>query len=516
MFERVEERVQQAEERHRMLFDSVPIPTVVHDTETLRILAVNEAAVRAYGWSREEWLSLTLLELRVGEPEAVRGGLRALGPGVETVTGVQHRKKGGSVIEVEVVTYPLELGGRPARISLVQDVTARKRLEEHLQQAQKLDAIGSLAGGVAHDFNNILSIILSYSSMLLESVKPDDAMRADLEEIHQAAQRASDLTRQLLAFGRRQILQPRPLRLDTIVLDMEKMIRRVLREDVELTIVPAADLGSANVDPSQLEQVILNLVVNARDAMSRGGKLTIETFETELDEAHARELLNVTPGRYIVLAVSDTGVGMDKATQARIFEPFFTTKRASKGTGLGLSTVFGIVSQSGGHVTVESEPGCGTVFKVYFPRVEAANHSSLAPSPKLAGGTETVLVAEDEGQVRALICNILRRQGYTVLEASSGAEALRVCEGHRAKIDLLVADVVMPKMSGRQLADHLESTRPETKVLFMSGYSDESIMHHLQPGDSSGVKVELLHKPITPESLARRVREVLDAPNQNV
>ena len=505
-----EDRLRESEERQRLLFDSIPIPTIVFDLETLEILAVNAAAIRDYGYEREEWLSLTLADIRAdGDAASVRQRVQSLGCGIESVQGLRHRRKDGSLLDVDVVTHPLTFHGRPARLSVAQDVTERKRFAERIHQAQKLEAIGSLAGGVAHDFNNILSVILSYTSLLLADIMRGDPMRTDLEEIHQAAQRAAELTRQLLAVGRRQILQPVPVKLDRIVEEMEKMLRRLLGEDIDLTVLSTPRLGAANVDPSQIEQVIMNLVVNARDAMPNGGKLTIELDNVTLDEPYAREHMDVKPGEYVVLAVSDTGIGMDKAIQARIFEPFFTTKVPGKGTGLGLSTVFGIVRQSGGYIWVYSEPGHGTTFKLYFPREQdttTARAPSLAPPAGLRRGTETILVAEDDAQVRALACNILRRLGYQVLEAQNGGDALLICETHSARIQLLLTDVVMPRMSGRQLADRLRSGRPDMSVLFMSGYTDGSIVHHgvLEPG------VAFLQKPITPETLARKVREVLD------
>jgi signal transduction histidine kinase len=382
--------------------------------------------------------------------------------------------------------------------------------EEQLRQAQKMDAIGSLAGGVAHDFNNLLSVILSYSSLLIEGLRPGDPMRADLVQIHGAGERAADLTRQLLAFGRQQILRPRPLSLNDILSGTETILRRVLGEDIELTFLAGPSLGSANLDSSQVEQVIMNLVVNARDAMPTGGKLTIETANVDLDEAYAADHAGVTAGPYVVLAISDTGMGMDEATQARIFEPFFTTKEPGKGTGLGLSTVFGIVRQSGGHIWIYSELGQGTAFKVYFPRTDqvAAVLGTPEPSaPPARRVNETILLVVDDTGVRALAANILRRHGYHVLEAQNGGDALLICEQHGATLHLMLTDVVMPRMSGRQLADRLKTVRPGLRVLYMSGYTDNSIVHH-------GVldsDVAFLQKPITPESLTRKVREVLDA-----
>ncbi len=385
---------------------------------------------------------------------------------------------------------------------------ALNRSEEQLRQAQKMEAVGSLAGGVAHDFNNLLSVILSYSEMLAADLRPGDPMRADLEEINGAGLRAADLTRQLLAFSRQQVLLPRVVDLNAICTGMETMLRRVIGEDVDFASRPAPALGKILADPGQLERVIVNLAVNARDAMPRGGKLTIETAEVVLDEAYALEHAGVTAGVHVMLAVSDTGVGMDEATQSRMFEPFFTTKEGRQGTGLGLATVFGIVRQSGATIWVDSEVDRGTTFRVDFPIAEhTVPIAASAPPPGLLNlhGSETILLVEDEERVRVLARTILRRYGYDVLEAHSGGDAFLLCEQHPETIHLLLTDVVMPRMSGRQLAERLLSVRPAMKVLYMSGYTDDAVVRH---GilDST---ITFLQKPITPHALALKVREVL-------
>jgi signal transduction histidine kinase/CheY-like chemotaxis protein len=385
---------------------------------------------------------------------------------------------------------------------------ARKR-DDKLRQAQKLEAIGRLAGGVAHDFNNVLSVILSHGELILQDLKPADPLRADIEEICKAASRAAGLTRQLLTFSRQQVIEPKVIDLHEVLMSMDSMLQRILGEDVELVSVAPKSSGRVKVDPSHIEQVILNLVVNARDAMPTGGKLTIETANVVLDESYAVTHLPAKAGPYVMMAVSDTGTGIDRATQTHIFEPFFTTKEKGKGTGLGLSTVFGIVQQSGGNIWVYSEPGKGTTFKVYLPRVDAeVDVTRPQVAPPTLYGTETVLLVEDEEQVRKIVLSILRRQGYRVIAAQHAGEALLLCEQHRGPIDLLLTDVVMPQMSGPQLAKRLASTRPEMKVLCMSGYTDDSIVRHgvLETG------VAFIQKPVTPTSLAKKVREVLDAP----
>jgi len=384
------------------------------------------------------------------------------------------------------------------------------RTQAQLIQAQKMEAVGRLAGGVAHDFNNLLTIITGRSRLLLERLDPDGPLRRHVQLIDQTAERAAALTQQLLAFSRKQVLQPKVLDLNAVVTSTEKMLRRLIGEDIELLTRRGSDLGSVEADPGQLEQMILNLAVNARDAMPRGGRLTIETANVELDPAFVRRHPGAQPGAHVALVVSDIGMGMDADTQAHLFEPFFTTKGPGQGTGLGLATVYGIVKQSGGYISVESELGRGTSFTIYLPRIEQAAEA-VEPGSDAAGtpqGSETILLVEDEDGVRDLTREILEMSGYTVLEARHGAEALVVGEQHPGPIHLLVSDVVMPQMGGRELADRLRALRQGIKVLFMSGYMDDAIGHHgaLDPGTN------LLPKPFSPDALARKVREVLDAP----
>ncbi|HEY0321200.1 MAG TPA: response regulator [Pyrinomonadaceae bacterium] len=378
---------------------------------------------------------------------------------------------------------------------------------EQLRQSQKLESVGQLAGGIAHDFNNLLTAINGYSELTLRRLQTADPLRQNIVEIKKAGDRAASLTRQLLAFSRKQVLQPKVLDLNSIVSDLEKMLCRLIGEDLELRTVLEPQLGSIKADPGQIEQVLMNLTVNARDAMPHGGKLIIETENVYLDKDYAGQHIAVNPGPYVMLAVSDTGTGMDEKTRARIFEPFFTTKEAGKGTGLGLSTVYGIVKQSGGNIWVYSEVGRGTSFKVYLPRVDegAQEYKRSAEPEEAIQGAETILLAEDDDMVRKLASEVLSLYGYQVLEAANGGAALLICERHKEPIHLLVTDVIMPEMSGRELANRLSQLRPEMKVLYMSGYTDNAIVHQ-------GVLDEETHfiqKPFAPDALARKVREVL-------
>jgi two-component system, cell cycle sensor histidine kinase and response regulator CckA len=393
----------------------------------------------------------------------------------------------------------------------VRDLTRQRKLEDQLVQAQKMEAVGQLAGGVAHDFNNLLTVIMSYSSLLLSDPETHQSVRGDIQEISDAAERAAALTRQLLAFSRKQVLQLRPINLNAVVTDVEKMLRRLIGEDISLTTHLDAGLALINADPGQLEQVLINLAVNARDAMPGGGALTITTGNAVLSEEFGERHLGASPGKYVMLAVSDTGSGMTREVQQRLFEPFYTTKGPGKGTGLGLATVHGIVKQSGGDVYVYSELGHGTTFKVYFPRLTkvadivmtTAEHRATAPR-----GSETILLAEDDESLRALGARVLGALGYEVLVARTGGEALKIVAQYKGPIDLIATDVVMPEMNGSQLVEEVLQARPGIRVLFMSGYTDDEVMRR---GVIDG-QTAFLQKPFTPDLLAHKVREVLDTP----
>jgi two-component system cell cycle sensor histidine kinase/response regulator CckA len=630
---RAEKSLRDSESQYRMLFEGNPHSMWVFDRETLAFLAVNDAAVAHYGYTREEFLRMTLKDIR--PPEDIGPLLDYL---AKSSTGIQmagewrHRRKDGAILNVMVTIHPITFVGKSALLELAEDITGRKRaeeqirklsraveqspvsiliadrrgdieyvnpkftaatgytldevrgqntrvlrfgetqpeeyrelwetitsggewrgefhnrkkdgtlllarasispirdesgtithflgveeditaqrlLEEQLRRAQKMEAVGRLAAGIAHDFNNLLTVISGRSDLLCDKLEPGGKLRDSVEEIRKAADRAAGLTRQLLAFSRQQILQPQILDLNVIVSRMDKLLLRLIREDIELRTAYSKDLGLIKADPSQIEQVVMNLAVNARDAMPRGGKLTIETSNVTLGSAYAGTHLQLTPGPYVLLAVSDTGIGMDEATKSRIFEPFFTTKEQGKGTGLGLATVYGIVKQSGGYIWVYSEAGQGTTFKVYFPQagvpaVPAADSSSQPhTSPQ---GDETILVAEDEAPLRRMVVEILESSGYRVLEAANGIDALKVAAGHAQPIHLLLTDIVMPGMGGRELAERMSAAYPKMKVLFTSGYTNDAVIRY----GVLGAGAAFLQKPFSPQAVGRKVREVLDA-----
>jgi two-component system cell cycle sensor histidine kinase/response regulator CckA len=506
---RAEEALRGSEEHYRLLFDANPQPMWVFDRETFAFLAVNRAAVDHYGWSREEFLAMTAMDIR--PPEEVPALLEVMGrladapmrPGV-----FRHRKKDGSLIEVETLGNPLCFYGRPAVMVLANDVTERRRLEEQFRQAQRMEAVGQLAGGVAHDFNNLLTVITGYCELLFQSLADRVPDLRRVQEVHRAATRAAALTRQLLAFSRKQAIEPRVLDLDAVVQDMAPMLARVLGERVRLDTPRALQLGRVKADPGQIEQVVMNLAINARDAMPDGGTVRIALADVELDAAQRGGDAAPRPGPHVMLAVSDTGCGMDAATRVRIFEPFFTTKEIGKGTGLGLATVYGIVQQSGGEIQVESEPGRGATFRIYLPRVESVAEAGgvAAASTRATSGRETVMVVEDEHVLRSLEAEILARHGYRVLAASGALEALALEERCAGPIALLVTDVVMPGRNGRELAREFVRRRPGTRVLYVSGYAHEACAG----GGPLEAESWFLQKPFSPVVFARKVREVLD------
>ena len=512
--EAAEKALRASEEQYRLLFESNPSPMWVYDEQTLAFLAVNDEAIRRYGFSREEFLAMTIRDIR--PPETIpmleeTVARRRLDRGAVPSQQVwQHRRKDGSVLEVEVTGRPLRLRGRDAWLILAVDVTDRKRLESQLAQSQKMESVGRLAGGVAHDFNNLLGVIIGYGELLRRDIGQVQPAAARLEEILNAADRAAALTRQLLAFSRKQILEPTVLDLNLVVTDIEKLLRRVIGEDVQLVTAVGEGRDLVQADRGQLEQVIVNLAVNARDAMPHGGKLILETGAVELDEAYAASRPDARVGPHVMLAVSDTGHGMDAATLSHMFEPFFTTKAPGKGTGLGLAMVHGIVHQSGGHVMVYSEVGRGTTFRIYLPRYDG-DGSPAAASPARArapGGTETILVVEDEWSLRVMIGEVLAGNGYTVVEAATPEEAVAAARAEHRPIALVITDVVLPGQSGPQVAAAVRALRPEARVLYMSGYTDDAIGHQgvLEPG------VSFLQKPFMTEQLLHKVREVLEIP----
>jgi PAS domain S-box-containing protein len=485
---------------------------VVTDTRG-SIVYVNPAFELVTGYTRGEVMGQTPRVLKSGKHDQsfYRNLWRTVTRGEVWTGRLINRKKDGTLYEAESVISPVrDAGGAIANyVAVERDITREKQLEEQVRLSQRLVSVGRLAGGVAHDFNNLLTIIIGYCDLLLQSMPAEETHRGPIAEVKKAADRAAALTRQLLAFSRRQVLTPQVIDLNAVVANIQSMVKRLIGEDIQLVTFPAPDLGRVLVDPGQVEQVIMNLVVNSRDAMPQGGKITIETGNVHLDDNYAGGHFPVKTGPYAMLAVSDTGCGMDAATKAHIFEPFFTTKAQGKGTGLGLAMVYGIVKQSDGYIWVYSEVGRGTTFKIYFPRVDTEAvptqaSKMVADRPR---GSETVLVVEDEAAVRALVTGVLQASGYTVMTASSGADALALSAQHQGAIDLLLTDVVMPELSGPQLAGRLAKSYSKMKVLFVSGYTDDAIVHHGVLDSRSA----FLQKPFTPEALARKVREVLDA-----
>ncbi len=637
--ERAHGVARRSEARYRLLFDANPLPAWVYDRDTLRFLAVNQSAVREYGYSEEELLSLTLADIRPPEDvPALLDAVAASSDGLHRGGGWRHRRKDGTVLDVEIVSHGIEFDGhRNAELIIVLDVTdrlraeaklrdqadvlravvddsplgvivldldlrisrwnpsaerifgwsaeevlgksydivipeerrdeharlradsiagktimnvesqrrrkdgslvdvsisvaalrhadggvrgfavvladiaERLRLETRLRQTEKMEAVGQLAGGIAHDFNNLLTVITSYSGLLLGELPQGSPLQADVQQIGGAAKRAAALTRQLLAFSRQQVLRPQLLTLNSVVGGLEKLLRRLVREDIEITTMLDSDAGLVEADPGQLEQMIINLVVNARDAMPHGGTLTIRTSNAELDESYVELHTEaaVVPGRYVKLSVTDTGIGMTPEVRRRIFDPFFTTKAPGVGTGLGLATVYGIVKQSGGYIWVYSEPGRGAAFEIYLPHAGKTRKAGAPEARTATGrleGNETLLLVEDDTALRSVACRALRAYGYMVLDAANGREALALCAEHDGPIHAVVTDLVMPEMGGGELSERIAARRPGIKVLLMSGYARDEVMRK----NISCSGAAFIEKPFTTEMLAGRVREVLD------
>jgi len=512
----VEETLRTSEESYRDLVEDARDIIYTSDLEG-RFTSLNRAGEQLTGYSRREAVTLNFADVVAPEYlELARKMLtRKLAGEPATVYELEIVTKDSRRLALEINSRPIYRDGNAVGIQgVARDITERKQLEEQLRQSQKMECVGRLAGGVAHDFNNLLTVITGYSELLLKRFTQDDDIAEKLNEIRKASKRASALTYQLLAFSRKQVLQPKLLDINAIVNDVGKMLQRLIGEDIELVMVLHPAIGHIKADPGQISQILMNLAVNARDAMPQGGKLLIETASVHLDQEYVRHHLGAKPGSYIMLALVDTGTGMDDATQQRIFEPFFTTKTPGGGTGLGLATVYGIVKQSGGYITVESESGVGSTFKIYLPLVDVNDEAETAGLEPANGnmprGTEKILLVEDEIAVRTLAREILEMCGYGVLEAGDGVEAVSICERVDCVIDLLVTDVVMPQMSGRELAEQLSVSRPEMRVLYMSGYTDDSTVRH-GLGDGSA---KFIQKPFTPETLAHKVREVIDAPQK--
>jgi two-component system, cell cycle sensor histidine kinase and response regulator CckA len=514
---RSEEAIRDSEARYRRLFEAAQDGILILDANTGLITDVNPFLMELLDYSVDEFIGKALWEIGLFKDVAAsKTAFREL----QSQKYVRYENlpletRAGRAINVEFVSNVYRVNNKKVIQCNIRDITGRKQAElteQQVRQAQKMEAVGQLAGGVAHDFNNLLGVILGYCEILEARSDLAEPSRKMIEQIHNAGISAKGLTRHLLAFSRRQILQPVFLDLNAIVKHTNTLLERLLGDDVALTSVLSHDLGTVRADPSQIEQVLMNLTVNARDAMPQGGKITIATANVEIDQAYSRQHPYLKPGPYVMLTVSDTGIGMDAETRARIFEPFFSTKVAGKGTGLGLSTVLGIVKQSAGAINVYSEPGHGTKFKVYFPRCEEA---PVAIQPDEAGpirgGSETILLVDDAAPLRGLTRLLLEGCGYTVLDSGDPAEAISIASRYKGSLPLLITDVVMPGFSGRILAERLAAARPETKVLYTSGYADDEVAQH----GLAGADCAFLEKPFSRDALIRKVREVLDSPKQS-
>ena len=503
----------QAERMFRTLLECAPDALILVDRQGTIVL-LNAQAERMFGYARSELMGQAMESLLAEKSREDHAALRARyfavtdGAQAPAAAELRGRRTDGAEFPIEIILSPLETEDGLLVTSAIRDISDRKQLEARLLQSQKMEAIGLLAGGVAHDFNNLLNVISGYGEMLLKGVANDDPKRGRLEQILGAASRAASLTRQLLAFSRKDVIETRVLDLNTLLVDMEKMLRRLIGEDINLVVRTENGIGRVKADRGQIEQIVMNLVVNARDAMPQGGKLTLRTNSLRLDPVLARSHPRARPGAYVVLEVTDTGVGMKADVKARIFEPFFTTKPVGQGTGLGLATVYGIVEQGGGFLSVDSEPGRGTTFRICLPAVEESVETARPEGAEARPltGTETILLVEDEAVVRDLARDILESYGYKVLAAADVEEAHRLCERHGPEIQLMLTDVVMPRMSGRELAARLTAFLPGLRVLYMSGYADDTMIKH----GVAGPGVPFLQKPFTPTALARKVRDLLD------
>jgi len=496
----------------RMLIESLPVGLIITD-DAGRITDLNESSLRMFGYAREELLGQTVEVLM---PERLRNSherhrgnyanephVRPAGIGMELL----GRRKDGTEFPVEISLGPLATKDGALVSSTIVDISERKKIEQQLRLAQRMEAIGQLAGGIAHDFNNLLAVIIGSADILVDEIPQTDSRSKRVEMIRQAGSSAADLVRQLLAFSRQQMVQPLVLDTRKIVNATQAMLRRLIGENIDLSVAVEEGVGLITADPGQIEQVLLNLAVNARDAMPKGGRLTIEARNVELDATDKKKHDPIIPGRYVLLAVEDTGCGMDEKTQARIFDPFFTTKEVGKGTGLGLATVYGIVKQSRGYIWVYSEVGQGTIFKVYLPRTDQTIQPLKQTEDEMMAlqGSETILLAEDSESLREMAREYLESIGYTVLDANSGTQALERAKEFQGRIDMLLTDIIMPEMGGPELADRLVSLRPEVKVIFTSGYTGDVIAGH-GPLDPAAVFIQ---KPYRPKALARKIREVL-------
>ncbi|MHB8844091.1 MAG: c-type heme family protein [Nitrospirota bacterium] len=507
--QRHQRQIVERENRYRLLFERNPHPMWVYDLETLRFLMVNDAAVDHYGYSRDEFLAMTIKDIRPAEDvSALLENISRVTTGRDQAGIWRHQKKDGAVLHVEITSHVVEFDGHRAELVLANDVTERLKLEDQLRQAQKMEAVGLLAGGVAHDFNNVLTAIIGYGNLLQMKMEPADPLRSYAEHILTTSQRAAQLTQSLLTFSRKQAVNLLPLELNSTVLRVEKLLKRLIREDIDLRTELAVGDAMVLADSIQLEQVLMNLVTNARDAMPEGGTLTISTSFATIDAAFVVDHGYGQTGPYIKLTIADTGAGMDDRTKARIFEPFFTTKEMGKGTGLGLATVYGIIKQHKGFIDVNSAPGAGTAFHLYLPLIGPASAlPAMKNSRELRGGTETILVAEDDEAIRALTRSVLMEFGYTVMEAKDGEDAVRMFEQNRETIELLLFDVIMPRKNGKTAYEEIRRMRPDMKALFMSGYSADMI-------SQEGIlekDLNFIAKPLSPTELLQKVREVLDS-----